>query len=84
MDYFVSMILIVVLALVIYRALRHGVDYHAKENMGLIAGAYMLTWIDPGSDSGFLHMINRNFYAFVLVYIVVFAAFTGRKHKSDS
>lgn len=49
--------------------------------MGLLAVAFVLTWLDPGSD--FLNTMKRVFYGFVLVYIVMFAALSGRKRKNE-
>lgn len=81
MGTFISIMLIVVLLLVFYRGLRYGFDYRSKENLGLLAVAFVLTWLDPGSD--FLNVTKRVFYGFVLVYIVLFAALSGRKRKND-
>lgn len=82
MGTLISIVLIVVLLLVFYRGLRYGFDYRSNENLGLLVMAFVLTWLDPGSD--FLDTMKRVFYGFVLVYIVMFAAFSGRKRKNDS
>lgn len=82
MGTFISIMLVAVLLLVFYRGLRYGVDYRSKENLGLLAVAFVLTWLDPDSD--FLNVTKRVFYGFVFVYIVMFAALSGRKRQDGS
>jgi len=81
MGTFISIMLVIVLLLVFYRGLRYGFNYRSKENLGLLFLAFVLTWLDPGSDS--LNTMKRVFYGCVLLYIVMFAALSGRGRKDD-
>lgn len=73
--------LIAILLLIFYRALRHGVDNHSTEHMGLIASGFFLSLIDVGTP--FLDVTKQIYMMSVLVYIVIFAAFTGRGKRAD-